>query len=164
MLSFGSRGLQHSPASWKYWKSDFLTSWNPGGKQNIYYPNLKPTFKPNPYPFLYPGWLNLGNAAGPGPGRAGSWNPKPLGGCAPQTPARFFSGRSGVQRHILYRHIWLFFIHRRILLIYISTWMIYTRLLCGHSIYGKSSVMIQTRSCWIHHITADHNQLYVCIQ
>ena len=34
-----------------------------------YYPNPKPTSnpKPNPYPFLDPGRVNPGNAAGPGP-------------------------------------------------------------------------------------------------
>ena len=57
--------------------------------------------KPNLYPFLDPGRVIPGNAGGPGPGRrAGSQNPNPLGGCAPQTPAPVSSGRSGVQRHI----------------------------------------------------------------
>ena len=79
----GNLSLQHSPESWKY------------------YPIPKPNPKPNPYPFLDPGRVIPGNAGGPGPGRrAGSQNPNPLGGCAPQTPARVSSGRSGVQRHI----------------------------------------------------------------
>ena len=73
--------------------------------------------KPNPYPFLDPGRVIPGNAGGPGPGRrAGSQNPNPLGGCAPQTPARVSSGRSGVQRHICYRHILLLLIQRHICL------------------------------------------------
>ena len=96
--NIGNLSLQHSPESWKY------------------YPNPEPNPKPNPYPFLDPGRVIPGNAGGPGPGRrAGSQNPNPLGGCAPQTPARVSSGRSGVQRHICYRLILLFLIQRHIL-------------------------------------------------
>ena len=81
--NIGNQSLQHSPESWKY------------------YPIPKPNPKPNLYPFLDPGRVIPGNTGGPGPGRrAGSQNPNPLGGCAPQTPARVSSGRSGVQRHI----------------------------------------------------------------
>ena len=73
--------------------------------------------KPNLYPFLDPGRVIPGNAGGPGPGRrAGSQNPNPLGGCAPQTPARVSSGRSGVQRPIFYCLILLFLIQRHIFL------------------------------------------------
>ena len=85
--------------------------YNPGNLGNVvflispeswkYYPIPKPNPKPNPYPFLDPGRVISGNVGGPGPGRrAGSQNPNPLGGCAPQTPARGSSGRSGVQRQI----------------------------------------------------------------
>ena len=60
-----------------------------------------PIQNPNLYPFLDPGRVIPGNTGGPGPGRrAGSQHPNPLGGCAPQTPARVSSGRSGVQRYI----------------------------------------------------------------
>ena len=101
--------------------------YNPGNIGNLiflispeswkYYPIPKPNPKPNLYPFLDPGRVIPGNAGGPGPGRrAGSQNPNPLGGCAPQTPARVSSGRSGVQRHIFYRLILLFLIQRHICL------------------------------------------------
>ena len=80
-------------------------------------PNPKADPKPNPYPFLDPGRVIPGNAGGLGPRRrAGSRNPNPLGGCAPQTPARVSSGRSGVQRHICYRLILLFLIQRHMFL------------------------------------------------
>ena len=72
-----------------------------GGAPNIFLTSYFFNPKPNPYPFLDPGRVIPGNAGGPGPRRrAGSQNANPLGGCAPQTPARVSSGRSGAQRHI----------------------------------------------------------------
>ena len=106
------------PSGWNVdmkWTMSFLVSWHPGNIGNLslqhslcswkYHPNPTPNPKPNPHPFLVLGWVNQGVAGGPGPkagpvhgadlGRAGSRNTNPLGGCAPQTLAHFFSGRSG---------------------------------------------------------------------